>query len=147
MHLLHLAIVLIGVADFAAASDCGSNIPLINGVWATTSVTIDGHRVPDDPTDGPSLLAFDKESYVQRVGSRIVDEGTYKVDAGKSYRTIDLHLKTGPEAGKRQLGIYRIEGETLTLCLASPGEEKRPRDFEEKGGMIHVIIVSRRFTP
>ncbi len=116
----------------------------IKGIWAVQSLSFDGVKVPDDPTAGPQLTAFDGAQYVQRKGQTITEEGSYEIDPSKSPRTIDFLIKKGGDAGKRQLGIYEVEGNTLRVCMAEPGSKKRPRTFEAPKT---VVVVNARFRP
>jgi uncharacterized protein (TIGR03067 family) len=117
----------------------------IKGIWSVDSLTFNGVKIPDDPTAGAQLTAYDGSQYVQRKGLTIVEEGSYEVDASKTPGAIDLIIKKGPDAGKRQLGIYQVDGDTLRVCLAEPGSKKRPRSFDASAG--HLLVVNTRFRP
>jgi uncharacterized protein (TIGR03067 family) len=119
----------------------------LRGIWATVQRRAGGVLLPEDPTAGPLMTAFDHGSYLQHQGERIVEEGTYEIDANQSPATIDLQIRKGPDAGKRQLGIFAVEGDELKLCLSGPGTRKRPRDFEPKTGTATLLVVCRRFRP
>jgi len=43
---------------------------------------------------------------------------------------VDVEIKEGDDAGKKQLGIYEIEGDRLKFCFAPAGSKKRPTKFE-----------------
>jgi len=47
------------------------------------------------------------------------------------------------QGGLVRQGIYQLEDETLTLCLAPPGE-KRPADFTPRPETRHALLVYRR---
>jgi uncharacterized protein (TIGR03067 family) len=54
-----------------------------------------------------------------------------KLDAdAKPHPTIDLLIEDGPEEskGKTSKGLYKLEGEKLTLCVSAPGKD-RPKEF------------------
>jgi uncharacterized protein (TIGR03067 family) len=43
---------------------------------------------------------------------------------------IDVEIKEGDDAGKKQLGIYEIDRDRLKFCFAPAGSKKRPTKFE-----------------
>ena len=52
----------------------------------------------------------------------------------------------GPLKGKRYPGIYRLEGDTLTLCLSIEAGSKRPTKFATKD-TYWVLDVYKRSRP
>lgn len=68
------------------------------------------------------------------------EEGTIKIDAAKKPATIDLSITSGVDEGKSQPGIYKIDGDEITFCLARPGGTERPTEFTstEKNDFILV---------
>src|SRR5262245_61031434 len=69
----------------------------------------------------------------------------YKVDAKATPATIDVtYQKTaGGAAPPAMLGIYKIDGDTLTICYA-PGGKERPTTFEPADGVRVAVMVLRR---
>jgi uncharacterized protein (TIGR03067 family) len=69
------------------------------------------------------------------------EEGAYKSDAKKNPAEIDL---TPPDAAKGEtiLGIYKIDGDTLTLCLTMGGE--RPKEFAAPPGSKRMLVTCKR---
>ena len=57
---------------------------------------------------------------------------TVRVGPGKDPKQVDFRFQFGDNKGKTSLGIYRLTGDTLRVCLADPGEG-RPTRFEGKG--------------
>ena len=49
----------------------------------------------------------------------------------------------GPSRGKHVLGIYRLESDKLTLCMADPGQP-RPREFKAEKGSRQTLMIFRR---
>lgn len=70
------------------------------------------------------VFAGDKMAVTTSNGSR---ESTFKLDASKKPKTIDLVDENGQNAP----GIYEFEGETLRICLNQGGSE-RPTTFVTK---------------
>jgi uncharacterized protein (TIGR03067 family) len=74
------------------------------------------------------------------------EEGTMKLDPTKKPATIDLAITSGNDKGKSQVGIYKIDGDSITICLARPGETDRPTEFKstEENGNILVTIKRKK---
>jgi uncharacterized protein (TIGR03067 family) len=55
-----------------------------------------------------------------------------------------LH-ESGAEKGKRQYGIYKLEGDKWTVCITGPRatEGDRPKDFITKGTANAVFVFER----
>jgi hypothetical protein len=52
-------------------------------------------------------------------------------------------MTDGFTKGKKQLGIYELDGDTLKSCFAKPGEE-RPTDFTSKPGEGRTLSIWKR---
>ena len=55
------------------------------------------------------------------------------LDPTKEPKTIDVIPDGGRNRGERILGIYRLERDTLTICMAAPGSP-RPSEFKAENG-------------
>lgn len=72
-------------------------------------------------------------------------KGTFAIKTDKDPKQIDLLLKEMPipqYVGKTSLGIYKIEGNNLTLALNEPGNPNRPESFAGTGG-TQVFILTK----
>jgi uncharacterized protein (TIGR03067 family) len=65
------------------------------------------------------------------------------LDPRRNPKAVDILLGNGQFKGKKRLGIYRIEGDTETVCLAQPGKV-RPTAFDSSQGAIHVWTRSKK---
>jgi uncharacterized protein (TIGR03067 family) len=69
-----------------------------------------------------------------------------KIDAdAKPHSTIDLTVVDGPEEakGKTSKGIYKLDGEKLTICVTSPGGENRPKDFAQVEDQSYLFELKK----
>jgi uncharacterized protein (TIGR03067 family) len=62
---------------------------------------------------------------------------TLSLDPTQNPKAVDVLITAGPLKGKTRLGIYKIEGDIETVCLAQPGKT-RPTSFDSRQGAIHV---------
>jgi uncharacterized protein (TIGR03067 family) len=65
------------------------------------------------------------------------------LDPGQDPKAIDVIADGGPSRGKRVLGIYKIDSNQLTLCMADP-DQPRPREFKAEKGSGHTLMVLTR---
>ena len=56
---------------------------------------------------------------------------------------IDLHITNEPDKGKTFLGIYKVEGNTLSIAHALPGNP-RPSQFESTAANKQILSVSKK---
>ena len=114
--------------------------PLV-GEWECVSRTFDGKP---DATDGYRyVFAAGGEWAVYRGGRRVTDGGaTYAADPTRDPAELDLKLKPALQTGQVLKAIYRIEGDTLTICLT--GGPDRPSLFEAPVGSRIVKCVFKR---
>ena len=74
----------------------------------------------------------------------LTEEGTIKVEPGKKPATIDLAITEGDDKGKSQVGIYKVDGDTITVCLAAPGAKDRPTEFKSTEENGHILATIKR---
>ena len=137
----------IAIDDPPAAKAAESAADKIEGVWILAS-TETGGRVEKHRPQKPYRLVIRKG---------IFDFG----GDGDALQSFVLHPRTSPAGidltahddvarsggGKKCHGIYKIEADTLTLCLQMGGSGLRPTDFSTKPDDGRVVDVFRRESP
>jgi uncharacterized protein (TIGR03067 family) len=117
---LALAVLLLS-AGLAAQGGIKKEFEPFQGSW--TLVSASGQEIPA----GMAGLVFTGEKYEGLTNGKVDERGTIKLDpATKPMMSIDLVIAEGSSAGKTQLGLVAIAGDTMTLILAEPGDTKRP---------------------
>lgn len=138
-----LASIVCFAAVAVGATAGGDKSGKIEGTWIATAIVNDGETVPEENVKKAMLtVVFQDGKYTVELAGKEVETGKYKTDAAKKPATIDLDIVKGKESdqGKMQLGIYKIEGETLTIAMTPAGTKERPKDFEPpKKGEVTVL--------
>jgi uncharacterized protein (TIGR03067 family) len=80
--------------------------------------------------------------YSVTVMGKEVEAGTYKVDTTKKPAHLDLTVTEGKDKGQTQLGLLKLEGETMTVAFTKGGSKERPKSFESTEG-VEVTILKR----
>ena len=70
-------------------------------------------------------------------------KGKIDTDA-KPFAAIDLVIEDGPEEakGKTSKGIYKLDGEKLTLCVSVPGKD-RPKEFAQTDDEAYLFELKK----
>ena len=115
------------------------------GTWAVTSMVREGKEA--DATVAASIVRVVEGDHIVWKRSGKSFAGTnFDVDATKIPATIDLIPDGGPAQDKRVLGIYRLDGETLTICVADVGQP-RPVAFEAGEASKRTLQTFKRIKP
>lgn len=117
-------LVLIGADD--PAKDRKKELDLLQGEWALVSQESQGRLLPDALVRGQTVTVKADQWTIQVRGK----EGTFtfKIDPSKDPKTIDLTRKVGEKEIVLR-GIYKVDGDTLTVCRAG-AEHERPKEFK-----------------
>ncbi len=104
------------------------------GTWVLTS------------TDGPPLaqsgeltITVTGDKYAQAVAGEVNERGTIKLDTTKKPTWIDLQITEGADAGKLQVGVIEVTGNTMKGVLAIAGATTRPTSLTPAEGVIAFV--------
>jgi len=85
----------------------------------------------------------DGGKYTAQVGE-LKDDATFTADPAKKPREMDVKPNGGPQKGKLVKVIYKLDGDTLTMCYDHDKPENRQPKFESKEGTTVLLIVYKR---
>lgn len=96
------------------------------------------------PAEGEGKLTFKEDKYTFNFGG-MMEEGTMKFDPTKKPKTVDVKITAGMDTGKKQFGLYELEGDMLRLCFAPAGmdEKARPKELAEKAPDQFLFVFQR----
>src|SRR5258708_5224531 len=123
------------VPDKASKKD----LDKLEGVWKIKTIQKNGKDLPAELLADASLT-FDGGKYTLSKDGKMVEEGTFTLDASKKPSTIDIQI--GKDGGKK-IGIYQIDGDTFTEAIVPEGSD-RPTELVTKDGSPAVLVVLQR---
>src|SRR3954470_6482957 len=84
----------------------------LQGEWTMVSGEIQGEAMPEGLRTTARRVAKENETAVM-VGGQLFMKAKFTLDPTKTPKTIDYEMTGGPTEGKKQLGIYEIDGEEV----------------------------------
>jgi uncharacterized protein (TIGR03067 family) len=126
---LAIALLLQAPSLFADDKDKKKDIDALQGTWNIEVFKTDGQAAPEESLKEMKFTIKDNK-YTLTLKGEEMETGTLKLDPEKQVKTIDLEIQSGPDKGKKQVGIYTLKGDTFMFCFARPGETERPTKFE-----------------
>jgi uncharacterized protein (TIGR03067 family) len=143
MTLLTAGLLLLGAGWLTADDKSEKDQEAFQGTWQLETLNQAGNAAPAEQLKGIVFLLKDN-TYTISMGGKEVEKGTFKLDSSKKPKTVDFEIQSGNDKGKKQPGIYEIEGDTLKLCLAFPGESDRPKELAAKADTKTIYSVLKR---
>jgi uncharacterized protein (TIGR03067 family) len=107
------------------------DLELLQGTWAVTGLEVDGQQMPESMLGDARIEVKGDRFTTTGMGSTY--EGTLCVNASVTPAQLDMSFNAGPEIGAINRGIYQLDGNTWTICLATRGE-LRPSRFATSPG-------------
>ena len=123
-------------ASTAAASGAA---PELEGEWSMESLVTDGRALEAEWAKMGKRVVTGNEVKVL-MGPQVQVHATFTVDRSRKPMEMNyVHVK----GGRKQLGIYRLEGGILTTCMGKPGGP-RPDGFTSKPGDGRTLGVWKK---
>ncbi len=114
----------------------------LQGEWSMVSGAADGQPMPDQMLKQMKRVC-EGDEITATMGGQVFFKAKITIDPSKKPKTIDYQMTEGFTKGKKQLGIYEVEGDTLKSCFGKPDAE-RPTDFTSKPGDGRTLSVWKR---
>jgi uncharacterized protein (TIGR03067 family) len=124
--------------------DVRKELKALEGKWKMVAGEVAGKPFPKDGVPAFTLvIAADGKSTGQTPQAEF--QFTMTVNPKKNPKTIDNLHESGDQKGKKQYGIYKLEGDKFTVCMTPPGaaQSDRPKDFTTKDATNVVFVFER----
>lgn len=116
----------------------------LEGTWKTVAVEAGGQSFTKD-----QIPAFTFIIGAEGKATGRTPQGDYRatitVDPNKNPKSIVNSHESGDQKGKKQFGVYKLEGDKLTVNMTPPGkaEADRPKDFATKDSASVLFVFER----
>jgi len=122
----------------AFADDTTKDEEKILGAWTVISFAEGGQKAPEAALQDMTVT-FTADGKMTTKRGEQEETSTFKLDPSKKIKEID-----GTNAqGKTANGIYKLEGDSLTICFARAAGD-RPTEFASPDGTKIVLTVLKR---
>ena len=128
-----------------AAADKGTDLDKLQGKWEVAELVEDGKVIPRSaieewlPSGGKFQIEENAVVFVSpHDGKKHVR--LFALDQTQNPKGIELQTKSRKDA----VGIYRIDGEQVVLCLIDPLDGERPTEFHSKAGSNCILMTLQR---
>jgi uncharacterized protein (TIGR03067 family) len=117
----------------------------LQGTWNLVSMEVEGHAVPPEDFRGWNAV-YEGDTLTLRVGNEVRRRGIETLDAARNPKAINTWDLDGPYEDLTVPGIYALDGDSLKLCFARPGQP-RPTEFTTTRGTAFLYVVYERKKP
>ncbi|MFO0843407.1 MAG: TIGR03067 domain-containing protein [Gemmataceae bacterium] len=143
MFPLALTCLSLAAPDAPAAKIDREALKRFEGSWKLTAQEHGGKK-SDKKEIVRVTLDVKGAKWTTRDGVEVKEEAAVEaLDAKARPATIDLRITSGSDADKTVRGIWKRDGDTLTICVAEPNRE-RPKEFAGQEGSGHTLLVFTR---
>ena len=132
----------VGLFLLATADTPQEEVARHQGVWNAESFTRDGEKTPEEIVKTITRTAEAGHIVWKRNGKAFAGT-TMILDTSADPKTIDILPDGGPAQDKKVLGIYKIEGDVLTICMAD-ADVPRPKAFSAEKGSRTTLMTFRK---
>lgn len=111
----------------------------LEGVWSFQRLEVDGTVLPAAGLQMSRLLIDGDRFRTESPEANY--EGVFNINVEEQPQEIDIEFVAGPEAGNWNYGIFRLDGDTLDLCLNLNGKPRPAKSGSTPGSGRNVAMT------
>ena len=136
-----VALALILCISLVASGQETKDKSALNGTWLPQKMELGGVGFPEEIRKAIKLVVKDDKYTVS--GASGLDQGSVKINAAATPKTMDIIGVDGPNKGKTFLAIWELEGDKLHVCYDLTGKS-RPTEFKSPEGSQLFLVTYER---
>jgi uncharacterized protein (TIGR03067 family) len=124
--------------------DVRKELKAMEGKWKAVALEAGGRPLPKEAIpEFTFIVGADGKSTGKMAQSEYT--ATITINPKQDPKTIDNLHESGAQKGKKQYGVYKLEGDKFTVCMTAPGAaaRDRPKSFDTKGTANVVFVFER----
>jgi uncharacterized protein (TIGR03067 family) len=129
--------------ETGTADEAKEELAKLQGTWQLISAETDGTKAPDERVKKIQVIISGNRHSVRFGDQVIAHDVSFEIDTSTSPKAVTDTLNEGPDKGKQIRGIYKLEGDVLTSCVAAVDKD-RPVEFSAKQGSGHTLRMFHR---
>jgi uncharacterized protein (TIGR03067 family) len=137
------------VLSVEAGDDAKKDLEKLQGSWTVVDIVDGGEKAPAEEAKAMSVVCKKDEITVKvkladkKNEEEVVASFTVKLDPSQKPNSVDFIHTSGKDKGKKVLGIYKIDGDSVSFCYGEI-DQARPKEFVSPAKSTLTLVILKR---
>jgi len=134
----------LGCGQSSKSGAAGGGTDSLDGTYTIVATETNGQQFPagKGETEEDRTVRIEGNKLIARKEGKD-DPVNFKTDASKDPKEIDIIAAGGGGKGDTVYGIYKLEGDILTICMSDKAET-RPKEFKTAEGSVTMMMTLKK---